>query len=156
MPRIANKCPATKKTLSHKFSFSVVLKKKTAEKKDVQQIFSPVSAETKKLSFFLSDFLLGFGNGRLERLMRFTGLRGHHPPDKPKPNYPLFEVRTKSIHQNKKTKPQKMVAKKHVQKKNTKYPHILLLKKQHPFFNSQNTCITSHGNPSLHVSSVKT
>lgn len=64
--------------------------KKTWPKKDVQQIFSPVYAETKKLSFFLSDFLLGFGNGRLERLMRFTGLRGHHPPDKPKPNYPPF------------------------------------------------------------------
>ena len=114
------------------FVYSVVLKK-TRQKKDVQQIFSPVSAETKKLSFFLSDFLLGFGNGRLERLMRFSGSTAAQTIHLTNQNQttPLFEV---SIHQTKKdTTKQTEVTIKNTSKQEKQ--KILRLKQKNSLFN---------------------
>ena len=98
--------------------------KRPGQIKEVPTNFGLVSAETKKLSFFLSDFLLGFGNGRLQWLMRFTGSTNfrvsnseldpviagdtiHLNQKNKKTNYHPFVVRTKSIHQNKKKQKQK-------------------------------------------------
>lgn len=167
MPRIRNKCPPPKKTLSHKFCtkinfwgevfvYSVVLKKlgqkKTSNKFSAPFMQKPRSSRFSSLIFF-SDLAMGAWNGWWDSLDSGDTIHLTNQNQ----TTTLFEVRTKSIHQNKKdTTKQTGNNKKHFQKRKTKNTPI---EKQHSFLRvktCQNTYITSLGNPSLHVSSVKT